>query len=418
MDDISTKHPEYTTEFSHKCNDVYNGDVKDYIPKLSGQSNEEYEAYQERASLYNVTNRSVAALVGAMTRKKYQLTGMDEPKIVDGMSMEEFVTILLKDLLLTGRIGIFVDYDDELKSPYLIPYQNKDITNWSDEFIVIEEFYYKQDPTNMYNQIVAPRYRELYLDEENKFAVRLWEKVGEMFVPIDTPMPLVRQNRLDHIPFVFATPFDTSMDIVKPTLNNLADINLSHFKLSTDLMHALHFTALPQPYITGDLASETETLSIGTSDVWQLEIGATVNYLEFSGSGITQIQSTLKELEMQMAAIGSRLLEAKSGVESAEALRIRNGSESASLISLVGAVESAITQALNHYVHWTGLNTSFEFSLNKDFSAATMSPQDISTLMALLEANLITDESFYSRLEKGEIVDENELSKLSNTQMQ
>lgn len=404
---IEATHPTYTTRYSSKTMDVFNGDVVDYIPKLNGQSNDDYESYRNRGILYNITNRVTAALIGVMTRKEYMLSGIEEPVIVNGMSFQEFVTVILRDILLTGRIGIFVDYDEQLKSPYLIPYNNAHMTNWDDDFIVIQEFYYAPDPTDKYTLITTPRYRELYLDEEGKYKVRVWENLNGQYTAEEIE-PLVRREAFTELPFVFATAYDTSRDVTKPILNNMADINLSHFKTSVDLEHGLHFMSLPQPVLAGNLQNDKQVLNIGTTDIWHLTEGSSVQYLEFSGNGMAQLVAAMNDKENAMSSIGGRLLSTKAGVESAEALRIRNGNEHATLISLVYAAESAITQALEYYVQWQGLTTTFEFTMNKDFTSATMSPQDIQALMSLLSAGLISEETFLQRLEDGEVIDDAE----------
>jgi hypothetical protein len=66
---IDTKHPDYSEEMWQKCRDfVIGGDrVKSqgrrYLPELSGQSLERYEAYKARAMFYDATSRTMQGLM-------------------------------------------------------------------------------------------------------------------------------------------------------------------------------------------------------------------------------------------------------------------------------------------------------------------------------------------------------------------
>ena len=70
-------HPQYK-EFSgdwSQCRDAYKGQraIKGggtkYLPRLGGQTDEEYKAYKERALFYSITAKTVGAMVGmAMSR--------------------------------------------------------------------------------------------------------------------------------------------------------------------------------------------------------------------------------------------------------------------------------------------------------------------------------------------------------------
>ena len=419
---IDSLHPNYNDAWETVTTNAFAGDVLDYIPRLVGQSKVEYNAYRERATYFNVTRRTAYALVGALLRKPYESNvETDDVKIYGDLSFDEFLAETILGVMTSGRMGLLCDYNDETGSPYIVSYPNCTITNWrmnnNDEleFVILREDKYDQKPDDPYAVEHKVCYRELTVID-GAYTVRIWHQThGKQWEITEEYVPSYRGSPLTFIPFVFINSVDTTPKVCEPTLYNLGQINISHFRTSADIEHAAHFTALPQPYISGALANDKTELPIGTFDVWQLEEGSTTGYLEFSGSGISSLQDIQKHKEDQMGAIGTRMLQDKKGVESVEALRIRQGSESATLVALASAVENGFEMVLAFYDIWNGGDGNVDFMTNKDFSPATMSPQEMKTLMEAYLAGTISQDTFLTNLFEGEIVNDvdEEKAKLS-----
>ncbi len=418
---INSTHPEYQRHIDDvmKTKDAFEGCVKDYVPRLVGQSNLQYEVYRSRAAYYNVVQRTVMALLGALMRKPYTLEGVvnDEPLCADDCDFTEFIQSAYVELLTGGRIGLMCDYSSEWDSPYLVMYRSEDITNWGDNFVVLREHYYGQDPSDPYVTVQLCRYRELFLDENGYYTVRIWEQQAgsngkftqnrnTKFKLVDTIQPTFRGQALEFVPFVFCTPYDTSKSVCKPVLSNLADINLEHFRVATDIAHGAHYLALPTPYIAGNLVNDTQVISLGSNDFIQLQQGGQVGFLEFQGNGMKFLLDLQKLKEEHMFNLGSRLLQYKAGVESSEALQLRLGAEGASLNTVASSLEVALGEILEMYNLWFGdTTTEIELSLNKDFTPSKMPADEIRVLLEAFQQGAITLETLMKRLYEGEIVD-------------
>lgn len=418
---INSTHPEYQRHIDDvtKTKDAFEGCVKDYVPRLIGQSNLQYEVYRSRAAYYNVVQRTVMALLGALMRKPYTLEGVvnEDPVCADGSDFTEFIQQSYVELLTGGRIGLMCDYSEELASPYLLMYRSEDITNWGDNFVVLREHYYGQDHNDPYVTVEKCRYRELFLDEDGYYTVRIWEQMAgsngkytnnsrTKFKLVDTIQPTFRGQALEFVPFVFCTPYDTSKSVCKPVLSNLADINLEHFRIATDIAHGAHYLALPTPYIAGTLANDAQVISLGSNEFIQLQQGGQVGFLEFQGSGMKFLLDLQKLKEEHMFNLGSRLLQYKAGVESSEALQLRLGAEGASLTTVANSLQVALVEILEMYNLWFGdTTTEVNLKLNKDFTPAAMSPDSIRILLEMFQSGTITLETLMKRLYEGEIVD-------------
>lgn len=402
---INSKHPEFTKKNSAVCKDAYNGNVLDYIPKLKGQTSQEYEDYRQRGVYFNATKKTVEGMIGAILRKPFQ-TDIEEPTIADELSLHEFVSNQIREMSLSGRTGILVDWNDQAGTPTLIPYPHECIINWRSDYslIVLEEKIYEEDPKDPYELVEVEQYRELMLDEDGYYAVRLWRETGKSYRVVDEYQPTIRGERLAFIPFIAANAFDTTMVPHDPIILNMSQLNISHFKSVVDVEHGTHFTALPTPVISGDFATDVGgEVSIGSTSPWHLEEGATASFLEFSGAGLAAIEKRIQSKEDQMAVIGSKLLSDRAGVEAAESLRIRSAAESATMVNIVNSIESQMRQALDIYSLWEGGNGDVMFEMSRDFTGSKLTAQEMTALMQLYLNGAISQQTFLENLYEGEI---------------
>lgn len=406
---IDTTHPEYNVEKSDVTMDAYKGDVLDYIPKLTKQNNEEYEAYRNRGVYFNVTKKTTEAAVGLILRKPY-VTDVEDVMISEELTLTESIGMTLRDVILEGRCGMLCDYSNEKGEAYLTQYSRKHITNWRKDgtLVVLHEDIYVPDPQDPYKLVETEQYRELFLDEEGYYGVRIWQPQGTggntTYRVVDEFAPTIKGERLTYIPFVFVNPFDTTMTSYDPVMINIAQINISHFRSTVDLEHGVHFTALPQPWVAGDFAEDQgTTVAVGSDYIWQLEEGSSTGYLEFTGGGLKSIVERLESKEQQMSYLGGQLLEAKKGIEAADTVRLRGAAQSATLVNVVNAVESAYQQILTIYNQWMGNEQEAEFTMSRDFSASILTPLEMKALMDLYMMNGISQETFLENLFAGEI---------------
>ena len=422
--DPSVPHPEYV-EMARRVElteDAFEGEVTKYVEPLSNQNKREWNAYVARAAYFNMVERSATALTGALTRKPFQLTGYDEFPENEYGDGQTFIQAMYRDLLLGGRLFMLVDVDEDGQSN-IITYDADDIINWRGEmddansFVMIKQCELILDPANPYNQITQESYRELYTDETGLYGVRVWVQDGKgKWNATELEPLLINGKRLNYIPLFVTTPFDTTWAIYNPPLYTQACLNIQHFKQATDLAHYAHFMALPTFTITGDLFTYVDDVGSmtkaeirlgSTTEALHLATGGTASYTEVSGASFSMLQNELKNIEERIYIAGSRLLSSKKGIESAEALQLRSGSESAVLVSMVHSLENTLTNVLELCALIDNVPTP-TIDLNDDFSSAMMDSLQIQALLALYTAGTITIEQLLNSLYLGEVVAEPE----------
>jgi hypothetical protein len=359
---ISTTHPEYDTHqrLWERCRDVIAGedqvkhyaDKKGYLPKLSGQSDDEYEGYRDRAMFYNATSRTVSAITGAIFRKPVALAPDFE---IDGKLFSERIEQrcreAVRESLSVGRFGVLVDMppvDPDLAAPpgppYALVYKAEQIINWRYEtegdderltLVVLHESEMVPDPDDPYMLVSETRYRELLITEAGVYAQRIWKEIAndatgkKELIIVSEVVPLALGSPLTEIPFVIGGSLSCSCEVEKPPLLDLVNVNLSHFRTSADLEHGRHFTALPTAWVAG--FGDDQELRIGSGTAWVTDNPAAhAGFLEFSGAGLSALSEGLIQKEHLMAVLGARLFEPpRAGVEAAETLRLRQSADTA-----------------------------------------------------------------------------------------
>ena len=449
---IDSEHPEYKNkkEQWEKLRDCVAGQesihekgVK-YLPRLSGQSDNDYKAYKARAAFYNATGRTVDGLSGMVFRKEPTINvpaGL-KPYLNDvtlnGMSLLGFAESIVDDAISVGRAGILVDYPTTAAGvtraqaeaanirPFLKHYTAENIFNWKVEgrnnsqvLTQVRLWEVAELPGDgEFEGVERKQIRVLDLDAAGNYRQRVFIKVktpaGEKWIQDgDDIIALKKGAPLKEIPFFFVNVKNGTANTEKAPLIDLANINLSHYVSTADLEHGAHFTGLPTAVILGhqDVAEDGQNAQeyrIGAATAWVFPNPDTkVQYLEFNGQGLEALEKRIEKKEQQMAFLGARMLQPeKAGIEAAQTLQIRQMGEVSVLASLTGAAGDAIEKALAFMSDWAGFGDKVEFTLNKDFIAAAMSPQELTALLATWQAGGMAFEDFLYNLKRGEIVRE------------
>jgi len=432
----SVYYKQFLSEWA-KIEAVYGGDsvIKAaqtlYLPKLTGQSPEEYAAYVTRGCFFNAFARTVQGLSGAITRKEPVIETQE--KIDDLLltislaneSIQEVIKMVIDNIIEYGYYGILVDMpalaEGETVSddtPYFAMYPASTILNFRTrqvgsesklELLCLSETAMEVNPENTFDMVAKDRVRVLEVDK-NVLIVRVyqkdvqgkketWSQLGEDI------LPKIKGKPLDFIPFVFFGALSNSPIPTSPPLIDLADLNIKHWQVSTDYYHGLHYCALPTPWAAGFNISSN--LYIGAQKAWISDNPeARCGYLEFSGAGLTAVENALDRLEGQMAIMGARMLEEqKKAAEAADTVRMRYSGDTATLSTIVTAVEQGMMKALDYLGVWMGMDSAeSEVHLNREFVSEKLAAQDITALLQSWQAGAISLDTFLYQLQVGEIL--------------
>jgi hypothetical protein len=446
---VDTLHPllDAKTRQIRRCRDAYmgtdsikllDGNLKDllsktdeeYLPRLSGQSDDQYAQYKVRAVFYAAMARTVIALVGAIDRKCPEIKGAEglEEWMKDvtgyGVSFEEFMKDIETEVLISGRVNIVIDRMNSVNNtPYLVWSKNEDCINWftedASEFdkklssMVFREAYTSADKDNPYLQNQSHQYREYLLDPAGNVVVKLWRPLDKALIAgaktdytvHETYNVTNRGRALGFLPVVSVVSEGSPLEIPKPPLVDLVDVSLSHYRNSADYEHGLHWTALPTPWFSG-LNDRSSAITIGSGTAIVLPDPASkAGFLEFSGVGLSAIAQSMKVKENMMSALGARMLGSSMDQStSAEVVRINVAGEVAALQNIAKSLSRGLTRLLRMVAIWENKSNpeNIDIRLNEDYIDTKLAAQDITALMQAYQAGVISLDSLLWNFDQGE----------------
>lgn len=462
---VNSRHTLYSAYLGKwiRCRDAHGGEdaVKakgtDYLPMLEGMSATDaagiglgvdpvtlspttvaaiklspYAAYVKRAMFYPATGRTVLGLVGLLFSKpptppdvSDQLKKQLNDVTMSGTSLHGFAVEAAREVLITGRCGVLVDYpsdplpDDD--RPYWVLYRAEDITNWRAEriggrnlLVMVTLAEAAESNADEFNSEVTTRYRVLRLERnaagDPVYTVQLYtenpEKKGE-YIAQQKVVPIRRGEPLPFIPFQFIGPTTLNPEPEHPPLVDLVDVNYSHYRTSADREHGAHFTALPTPWVRGAQLQPGQTLGVGAGTAWVLGDNGQAGMLEFSGAGLESLKDIMDEKQKLMATLGARMLEIqKTTQEAAQTVAMRHAGEGSALGILADTLGKALTNVVQWHFYWAGMemlsfNDKHIVTINPEL-LEQLTTEDISKLVAAWQAGAISYKTLYYNLQWGE----------------
>ena len=439
MKNVDTKHSEYQERYpdweaiEHAMEgqrEIHEQGTK-ILPRLSGQTDDEYKSYKQAALWFNATARTIDGLTGMLFLKPpvIEQTGMDA--IVDditmsGLSLHQFAEIVAEQAVALGRCGVLVDYPpldvgaitladaQQLGArPYATMYTAESIINWK-----IGRINNKQS----LNLVVLEEESEIAIDEFKHETVEQWrvldlengayrqrvfqkDKRGE-FQIISEIYPQMNGKTMSFIPFEFIGIRDNTPCVDKPAILDLVDVNYSHYRTMAQLENGRAFTGSPQAWVAGVHLEAGTKLSIGSTNAWVFpDPQSSANYLEFTGKGLEELRIALAEKEAMMAMLGARMLAPeKKAAEAAQTASIHRAGENSVLASISQSISIGLTHILEWLRDWSGGNGNVKITLNREFMPQSMTAQDLQALVTSWQSGAISHLSLFELLKKGDII--------------
>jgi hypothetical protein len=432
---VNNKHIQYTSNKDdwQMMRDVISSNVGGYVPKLEGQSTAEFEAYVARPAFFNATTRTLDALLGLIYSKEPEITDSTELNRIyenitlDDDTLEDFSKMVSKEVLSVGRCGVLIDMPSIDRSQfsasqiesmnlrtYARLYKTENIINWRYtnvngiqylSLLVLEESFEYQDGDEFTTKI-GTQWRVLDLFE-GRYRQRIYIQNNKDIIFSGEVLPVANGNPISYIPFVFFGVNELKGIVEAPPLLDLAKVNLSHFKNDVDLEHGAHFTALPTPCISGYSAdANAPAIKIGSTSFLTFDNPqAKAYYLEFTGGGLTTIQSIIASKEKRMAVLGARLLlDEKKTAEATETVAMRSSGERAVLVNISKTISSGIKKVLEIIAEWENIKQEIVYNLNTDYNLNTIDPQLLAQIMGGVQSGTIPMEVLFHNMKEGELI--------------
>ena len=389
-----------------------------YLPQEPRETDASYDNRLARSCLSPLYSRLEKMLAGMLTRKPVRLNDVADvirEQLFDvnllGDDLNIWTYEVARKVIRYGHCGVLVDAPSEGQGgrPYWVSYVPRDIIGWRTEKIEGRETLVQLrlaekvvEPDGLYGEkeveqirVLTPGTFEIHRKDKDKSD---WVKVEE------------GATSLDRIPFSVAYSNRVGMLESRPPMEDIAELNLKHYQVSSDHSHMLHISAVPMLGFFGFPAS-AEEVSAGPGEAICFPESGRAEYIEPGGSSFTAQSQQIESIEKQINDLGlASVLGQKLSAETAESKKIDRSQGDSTMQVIAQQMQDLIDNCLTFHAEYLGSEEAGSCFVNRDFLASRLDPQDIQSLLSLYTAGTITQETLLKQLQEGEVLgDEFEL---------
>lgn len=398
----------------------------------SSENVERYKAYVERAAFMPFTFRTQQGLVGQVffrdpvVKIPATMPFLENNINGNGLSLTQQARRVVLEVTGLGRHGLLADYPNvegpasqaDLNSgrvrPTVVQWQAEDIINWRTKvvggvhvltLVVLSEQWCCKD--DGFKQDFKPQYRVLRLEDGVGYTVEIWreQEEGNEIVVHEKYTPKMGNGKpWDHIPFYFIGSENNDPDPDKPPLEDLARLNIAHYRNSADYEESVFMVGQPTPWIAGVNESWVRdvlkgTIYLGSRGLVPLPMGGQAGLLQATAN--TLAFGAMEHKEKQAVSLGAKLIENQQVQRTATEVSSEAVVENSVLATIAHNVSDAYVKVLTDCVAFTTVTPgTIEFELNTDFEITSQSPQERAQLIAEWQADAISFEEMRYNLKQ------------------
>ena len=382
-----------------------------YLPQEPRELDEAYDNRLQRSVLSPYYVRLERMLAGMLTRKPVRLDDVpDEIREqlfnvdLQGNDLQTWLFATARICIRYGHVGILVDAPKagENGRPYWATYDPRSILGWRTELTGGEQ---KLIQLRLMEKVLVPDglYGEKQIEQVRVLTPGAYE-IHQKDQKGDFRVVDEGRTSLNEIPFSVA--YSNRMGVLEsiPPLADIAELNLQHYQVQSDLGNQLHISAVPMLAIFG-FPQSAEEISAGPGEAMALPEGSSAQYIEPAGNSYDAQFRRLEQIAGQINELGlAAVLGAKLVGETAEAKRIDRSQGDSTMMVVAQQMQDLIDNCLRFHAAFLGQSTPGSSLVNRDFMGMRLEPQEIQALLQLYTAGTITQETLLLQLEAGEVL--------------
>lgn len=415
-----------------------------YLPMPRGQSPMDYVAYVTRANFFNIAKRTLSAFVGFIFTNNPEVDAGKNPSpniaallrdcTLTGRQFYNWIRDTVRDVISVGRRGTLVEWADPAveNRPFLVAYDTEDIINWRYRMVggrrmlslvVLQEKAEEPAGGDEFQTETVTRWRVLQLLRDKgggTFAYSsLWEKdeKGELS-KVSESFPSRGTDPLGFIPFVFHNVSGDEAEPMEIPLEDMCEMNVSHYQNSADMEQAIRLCASPTLVLMG-FPKQGEYFLGASQALVTDEVNAKAEFLQIEAQSVSAISTQMEAKEKRMAALGARMLEQQGGGRSQEAfetVQIRHSGEVSALTDIAIQCSGTISKVLRLAVWWDDRSVAMpedlgdeegeniHVELNTEFTTTKMDSGMLQALTSAYQTNALSYAEYFMNMQKGGII--------------
>jgi len=400
-----------------------------YLPKWRLEEPDDYQYRVKTSVLFNAFAHTVSGLGGKPFTRPVSWSNDMPAEIVEwfenidltGRSMHVFAQELFTTALGYGLTHVLTDYpttegiqtlaqEKAINArPYLIHVHPEMILGW------------RSDKSNGVETLTQLRILEHVEVNVGPFAVKTIEQVrvlepGKWSIwQFDTENEVWKQvnsgvTSMKAIPIITFYTGRTGFMTAESPLIDIADINIQHWQVSSDLYSVLHTASVPILTVTGVEKNDdgTAPLTVAAKSALMLPSGAEAKFVEHSGKAVGSGQTQIDHLEEQMRLLGAEMLVKKPGQATATQATLDTSQQRSELQSLTGVFEDTLNQVIGVMARWgTVAGKPGTMIVYKDFLLAADDAVQEALLFQITTTGMLSQQSFYEAMQRRDVYDTN-----------
>jgi len=385
--------------------------TRKFLPQEPRELDESYDNRLQRSVLAPYYVRLERMLAGMLTRKPVRLDDVSDQireQLFDvdlqGNDLQTWLYNTSRICIRYGHVGVLVDApkSGDNGRPYWITYTPRDILGWRTEMADGQQ---KLTQLRLFEKVLVPDglYGEKQVEQvrvltPGAFEIFQKDQKGDFRV-VDEGTTSLRE-----IPFSVA--YSNRVGVLEsfPPLADIAELNLQHYQVQSDLGNQLHISAVPMLALFGFPAA-AEEISAGPGEALSLPEGAAASYIEPAGNSYDAQFRRLDQIASQINELGlAAVMGAKLSAETAESKRIDRSQGDSTMMVVAQQMQDMIDNSLRFHADYLQESQAGSSLVNRDFMGARLEPQEIQALLQLYTAGTVTQETLLLQLEAGEVL--------------
>ena len=384
-----------------------------FLPQFPREADDSYDVRLSKAVLSPFYKRLELLLAGMLTRKPVRLTDVSDQVTeqlfdvdLQGNDLQTWLFNTARIALRYGHVGVLVDAPraGENGRPYWITISPRELLGWRTE---IADGKQRLTMLRIAETVTVPdgKYGEKDVERVRVLTPGAYE-IHEKDEKGDYKIVDEGRTSLSEIPFAVAYANRTGVMESMPPLDDIAELNLQHYQVSSDLSNILSVSAIPLLAIYG-FPQSAEEISAGASEALALPETARSEYIEPSGNSFDAQFKQLEQIESKINGLGlAAVLGAKLVGESAEAKRIDRSQGDSTMMVIAQQMQDLIDNCLRFHAQYLQQPVAGSSQVNRDFMGQRLEPQEIQALLQLYTAGTITQDTLLNELANGDVLSE------------
>jgi len=382
-----------------------------YLPQLEREVDDSYDRRLSRSNVVPFMQRIEKMLAGMLVRKPVRLDGVSDlvreqlfDVSLEGDDLNVWLYTTARTVISYGHCGVLVDApkDGEKVRPYWVTYEPKNILGWRTQVIdgvrqltQLRLMEHVVEPDGKYGEKIVKQIRVL---EPGRYEIHRKNNKGEYKLHDEGEMSIK-----DKIPFSVAYSNRVGYYESRSPLYDIAELNLKHYQIQSDLDNILHISSVPLLAVFG--YPNSDEITTGPSEALSLPPESRMEYISPSSDSYESQFRRLEDLKDQINTLSlAAVLGQKLVGESAEAKRIDRSQNDSTMMVVAQQMQDLIDNCLKFHSEYLNEPNAGSSFVNRDFVTARLEPQEIQSLLALFTAGTISQETLLTQLSSGEIL--------------